>query len=225
MATVADIKRKIDTLLTVSASGMKLQLNSNTLDRAYEAYIFSLCKVAVERAGVTVNLRGIKSRGTPKTLVFRGAPGYMDSLAQDFCYAYCELNGKEFEIHLDVQYEGCSSALHEIDVSVYEHESAEKIRNTGKIPKSDKLIMMFECKFYDKSIVSTNVARAFAGLVQDCRGNKVNAFASNNGSDNLKKYFSNKYNIEPFIDLDSTNVNAEGRFIRVIEQALRKWAI
>lgn len=225
MARVADIKRKIDTLLTVSASGIKLKLNSNTLDRAYEAYIFSLCKVAVERAGGTVNLRGIISGGTPTTLVFRGAPGHMHSSAQDYCYAYCELNGKEFEIHLDVQYGGSSGALHEIDVSIYDHKSAENIRRTGNIPKSDKLIMMFECKFYDTSIVSTNVARAFAGLVQDCRGNRVNAFASNNGSDNLKRYFSNKNNIEPFIDLDSTNVNAEERFIRVIEQALRKWAI
>ena len=124
-----------------------------------------------------------------------------------------------------VQYEGCSGAIHEIDVSLYDHISAEKIRREGKIPRSDKVIMIFECKFYDRSTVSTDMARGFAGLVQDCKGNKINAFVANNGSENLKKYFSNKSNIEPFTDLDAVNKDAEERFIRVIEQSLRKWAI
>lgn len=225
MATIDDLKRKIDKLLKMSSRAMCLQLNSNTLERAYEAYVFSLCKTAVQRAGGVVTLCGINSGANPPTLVFRGSPGYMYSKSQDYCYAYCELNGKEFEIHLDVQYEGCSGAVHEIDVSVYDHAAADKIRETGSIPKSDKVIMIFECKFYDKSIVSTDEARGFAGLVQDCRGNKVNAFVANNGSDNLKKYFSNKNNIEPFTDLDAANKGAEDRFIRVIEQSLRKWAI
>lgn len=225
MATLTDLKSKIDILLKMSSGSMKMRLNSNTLERAYEAYVFSLCKVAVEQAGGTVTLCGINSGINPATLVFRGAPGYMHSNSQDYCYAYCTLNGKEFEIHLDVQYEGCSGAIHEIDVSIYDHVSANKIRCDGKIPRSDKVIMIFECKFYDRSIVSTDMARSFAGLVQDCKGNILNAFVSNNGTKNLKKYFSNKNNIEPFIDLEAVNQEAEERLIRYIEQKLRKWAI
>lgn len=225
MPTINDLKRKIDDLLQLSLNAMQIQLNSNTLERAYEAYVFSLCKVAVEKAGGTVKLRGATGSASPKTIVFRGAPGQMYSTAQDFCYAYCRLNGKEFEIHLDVQYEGCSGAVHEIDVSVYDHAAAEKIRQKKEVPKSDKLIMIFECKFYDGSEVSTNMARGFAGLVQDCKGNKVNAFVANKGSVNLKKYFSNKSNIEPFTDLDAVNGDVEERFVRVMEHSLRKWAI
>lgn len=225
MASTKDIESKIDDLLQLSVRKMTKKFNSNRLDSLYEAYVFSLCKKAVEKANGTVILRGIKSGDNPATLVLRGSPGYMHSTNQDYCYAYCKLNGKEFEIHLDVQYEGNSGAVHEVDISVYDHKAAEKIRSEKSIPKSDKVIMVFECKFYVKSIVSTDMARGFVGLVHDCKGNKVNAFVANNGSDNLKRYFSNKQNIEPFTDLDAANENAEDRFIRVLEQDLRKWAI
>lgn len=225
MATKADIETKIDRLLTLGKKVLTLKLNSDTIERAYEVYIFSLCKKAVEMAGGTVWLKGMKSVGPKKTVIFRGAPGNMASDAQDFCYAECELNGKEFEIHVDVQYEGTSGATHEIDVSIYDHGTAAKVRTCGKIPKTNKLLLIFECKFYTRSMPSTGLARGFAGLVKDCPSNKLSAFVANNGSVNLKKYFSNKGNLEPFVDLDPSNKAAEDRFLRSIEQTLRKWAI
>jgi len=226
MATIDEMKREIATLLRIPEVRTGLQLNSNTIERAYEAYILALCKKAVIEAGGNATLRGINSGDNPNPIVFRGAPGDMSSRDQDFCYVYCELNEKEFEIHLDVQYEGSSGASHEIDVSIYNSASAETVRNTRRLPKTNNnLLMTFECKFYTRSIPSTGLARGFAGLVKDCSSNRLNAFVSNNASQNLKKYFSNKNNLEPFVDLDPVNQSSEDRFVRTIEQALRKWAI
>jgi len=100
--TKAEIKTKIDRLLQITSTSQVLTLGANTIERAYEAYIWSLCKQAVEEAGGTAILTGILSGRTPKSIVLRGAPGNMASQAKDFCYIDCELGDKKFEIHLDV---------------------------------------------------------------------------------------------------------------------------
>jgi len=226
MVTKGEIKREITSLLQNSKVKTGLRLNSDTIERAYEAYILALCKKAVIEADGTAILRGIVSGDNPNPIVFRGAPGDMSSRDQNFCYVYCKLNEKEFEIHLDVQYQGSSGASHEIDVSIYSAQSANTVRSTRRLPKTNNnLLMTFECKFYTRSTPSTGLARGFAGLVKDCSANRLNAFVSNNASLNLKKYFSNKHNLEPFVDLDPANKASEDRFVRTIEQALRKWAI
>lgn len=219
-----DIKKKIDTLLSLSVASQVLSLNSDTVERAYEAYIWSLCKCAVESAGGTATLMGINSGANPSTVVLRGAPGNMDSTAQDYCYILCELNGKEFEIHVDVKYEGSSKAIHEIDVSMCNHDGAEAVRLTRRLPKASKLIVIIECKFYTASTPGAAQGREFVGLISDCSRGKLNAFVSNKASENLDKYFSNNKKLQPFTDLDPADKDAEERFIRNVEQALRKWA-
>ena len=124
MATAQELtalQAAINGLLALPAAQQLLQLNSNTCERAFEAYVFSLCSEAVRRAGGTVSTIGIQSGPQPAIVVFRGAPGSMASIDQDFAYADCSLNGRRFEIHVDVEYQGSSGALHEIDVSVCDH--------------------------------------------------------------------------------------------------------
>jgi hypothetical protein len=48
---IAILQAAIMTLLNLPAAGQLLNLNSNTCERAYEAYVFSLCCKAVRRAG------------------------------------------------------------------------------------------------------------------------------------------------------------------------------
>src|SRR5262245_58768378 len=122
----------ISDLLDLHAAQQLLQLNSNTCERAFEAYVFSLCCEAVRRAGGSVILSGIRSGPQPATVVFRGAPGSMASKNQNFAYASCLLNQKKFEIHVDVEYQGTSGALHEIDVSVCDRNHADAVRRTGR---------------------------------------------------------------------------------------------
>ena len=76
---LAALQAAIIRLLNLPAAQQLLRPNSNTCERAYEAYVFSLCCEAVRRAGGTVQLTGIRSGSQPNPVVFRGAPGSMAS--------------------------------------------------------------------------------------------------------------------------------------------------
>jgi hypothetical protein len=224
-AELASLRLAIENLLALPAAGQLLQLNSNTCERAYEAYTFSLCCEAVRRAGGTVETRGIRSGPNPNPVVFRGAPGAMYSTDQDFAFARCILKQKVFEIHVDVEYQGTSGALHEIDVSVCIGAHADAVRSGRRTPGATrgKLVMAFECKFYD-STPGVSLGRTFVGLIADCGSLQLNGFISNLPSDGLRMYFSKKSRPEPFLGLSPLDASSEERFIRNVEQRLRKWA-
>ena len=223
MATLDELKQAIDNLIGLSVANKLLQLNSDTCERAYEAYVLSLCAVAVQNAGGTIALVGINSGPNPPTVVFRGAPGDMASRAQDFCYIDCVLGRKRFEIHVDVVYEGQSGASHEIDVSMCEAAHAQDVRQTGRAPRTNKyLIAAIECKFY-QSTPGVALARTFVGLVKDCSTNRLNAFVSNQTSRGLDSFLSTSWAPKPFTDLTALNPPSERRFVANVEQVLRQW--
>lgn len=223
MATLIDLKQAIDNLLGLSASGRLLQLNSNTCERAYEAYVLSLCAEAVRSAGGSATLTGIKSGPNPAVVVLRGGPGDMASKGQDFCYVDCILRRKRFEIHADVEYEGQSGASHEIDVSICEASHAQDVRQSGRAPRTNKnLIAAIECKFYE-STPGVALARTFVGLIKDCSPNRFNAFASNKTSRGLDSFLSTTWAPKPFTDLTALDPLSESRFVANVEQVLRQW--
>ena len=223
MTTLTELKNSVDTLLGVPSLSAILQLNSNSCERAYEVYIFGLCIEAVRRASGTVNLVGIQSGMNPSPIVFRGAPGSMASTDQDYCYAECILGDERFEIHVDVEYEGQSSATHEIDVSICEATHCQNVRMTRRLPRTRKnLIMLFECKFYS-SPLGVSLARTFVGLRDDCSSYQLSGFVSNLTSQNVKNYLSKKGRPKPFTPIPS-NTDSEELFIRSIEGELRRWA-
>jgi hypothetical protein len=138
MATKQDLKDAIDTLLGLAAAGRLLQLNSDTVERAYEAYVLSLCADAVRRCGGTAVPTGVVSGPSPQVIVFRGAPGSMASRGQDFCFVDCTLGPKRFELHVDVIYEGQSGANHEIDVYACLRSHAQDVRQSGEPQEQTK---------------------------------------------------------------------------------------
>jgi hypothetical protein len=224
-AHMAPLLAAINDLLDLPASKQLLQLNSLTCERAFEAYVFALCCEAVRRAGGTAELTGIKSGTKPNPVVFRGAPGSMASRTQNFVYAACELNQKRFEVHVDVEYQGTSGALHEIDVSLCDENHAQAVRTTRGTPKTagKKLLMAFECKFYD-SKPGVLLGRTFVGLISDCGSLRLEAFVSNIPSDKLLQYLSKSSRPEPFLGINPLAPASEERFILYVEQVLRKWA-
>jgi hypothetical protein len=223
--TYQEAKNHLEQLLNLPATGQLLQLNSQTTERAYEAYVAGLVAQAARDAGGISEIRGINTGASPQTLVFRGGPGNMDSRDQNYCFFFCQLNGHEFEIHLDTKYVGSSDAIHEIDVSVFDHQTAERIRTQGGIPKAaSKLRMAIECKFYDQEPGAV-LARTYVGLVHDCTGQEFRGFVANRGGRNLRRYLSKRGRPEPFLDLVPGDTSSEERFKRTIEQCLRKWAV
>jgi len=222
MATFKDLYDAVQDILSNPVVASSLQLNSATRERAFEAYVFSLMIKAVKQASGTVTIMGIKTGQNPNPVVFRGSPGHMSSQAQDFAYAECSLNSKEFEIHLGVQYVGTSNALHEVDVSLFDHDRADQIRFQRILPSTRNLRAAVECKFYDSNLGVT-LGRTFVGLVSDLGGLKIKSFASNGRSSGLADYFSKSDRPNPFFALTPLRPDVEDRFVRSVEQDLRKW--
>lgn len=225
MANLNDLRTAIDRLLGISAAGQLLKLNSNTDERAYEAYVFSLCCEAVRKAGGTATLVGALSGPNPPRLIFRGGPGSMASTNQDFCHARCQIRNGECEIHVDIEYTGNSGASHEIDVSLYDGERADDVRASNGSPRTNNnLIGAIECKFY-KSRPGVVPARTFVGLLSDCSTNRIRAFVSNKSTNGIDLFMATNRRPAPFNDLTPLNADAEDRFVRVIEHKLRQWSI
>jgi hypothetical protein len=225
VSTLPDLQSAIDRLLALPATGQLLQLNSATCERAYEAYVFSLCLQAVKDAGGSATMRGINSGANPVTVVFRGSPGRLSSTDQDYCYADCRMGGKTFEVHVDVTFEGQSGATHEIDVSIINARHAQDARSTGRLPRTNKhLICAFECKFYSSQPPGVALARTFVGLTRDCSANRLNGFVANRATASLNQYLSTSWAPKPFTDLSPLSPNSERRFIANIEQILRQWS-
>lgn len=222
---LAQLTAAIKALLNLPASRALLKLNSATCERAFEAYIFALCCQAVRRAGGSFELHGINSGASPNPVVFRGAPGSMASTSQDFAYAKCQLNQKRFEIHVDVEYQGTSGALHEIDVSLCDENHAVAVRTTNGTPKTSggKLLMAFECKFYEET-PGVALGRTFVGLISDCGTLRLKALISNLASDKLRQYLSKPSRPQPFLGTGPFSRPTANRFISCVEQELRKWA-
>lgn len=224
MATLSDLRNAVESALDLPAAGATLQLNSNTRERAFEAYVFSLLVQAVRQAGGSAIIVGIRTGQAPSTVVFRGGPGRLGSQSKDYAYATCSLGGKHFELHVDVQYEGGSGAIHEVDVSVYDHRTADQMRqNQNQFAKSSKLYGAFECKFYD-STLGTVLGRTFVGLVADCGQMRMRAFCSNGPSPSLAKYLQPQNRPDLFLRLSPLRDVVEERFLNYFEQEFRQWA-
>lgn len=224
MPSLADLRNAIDQILGLSGIPATLQLNSPTRERAFEGYIFSLLVRAVRQADGTATLVGRNSGPNPAVVVFRGGPGLLGSTAQDFVYAQCQLGTKEFELHVDVQYEGSSEAIHEVDVSIYDRDAADRIRSTPAVfAKTNKLHGAIECKFYD-STLGTTLGRTFVGLVDDCGGLEFKVFATNGLSQGLVRYFTPKKRPNRFFRLSPLRPGKETEFVEFAKQVLSKWA-
>ena len=222
MATLKELTDAVTKVLSNSAAKVSLQLNSPTRERAFEAYVFSLLIKAVTQAGGSVVIVGINSGQSPNPIVLRGSPGHMSSTSQDFAYAECALNGKEFELHLGVQYIGTSNALHEVDISMFDHERADQIRLDGILPNTRNLRAAIECKFYDSNLGVT-LGRTFVGLVSDLGGLKIKSFVTNGRSSGLADYLSKSDRPDPYFALSPLRPDVADRFVRSVEQDLRKW--
>jgi len=134
------------------------------------------------------------------------------------------LNDKEFEVHVDVEYLAGSQAVHEIDVSLFDHASAERVRTPpSSMPGTRPLRGAIECKFYDSSL-GTALGRTFVGLVADCGSLVVKAFVTNGTSTGIANYLRAGSRPTPFFNISPLVPTAADRFVGNVDQLLRQWA-
>lgn len=183
MTTTSELLTSIRASLGPSISP-SLNLASDTSD-IFEAYVFSLVIDAAKNEGATVDYKNVYG-ATPTTFVFRTSPGYIFSRAHPYTHAVLTfLRKSPLELHVGVRVVGKSGVLHECDVAVIEQSEAETCRRNQVPPRSAKVWIAVECKFYTTPL-QLLLARAFMGLVDDLSA-KNTIFVSNSQSESLEK--------------------------------------
>lgn len=224
MATKADLDQAIANLLSMPASGTAVLLSNDVAEKAYEAYVFSLCLRAAREMGCTPVLKSVLGTTNPNPFVFRGAPGQIHSKYKDYGYAEFSVKGDKFEVHAGVEFEGTSKTTHELDVSVMKAEEAERCRKIPSDPAVSALVGAWECKFYGGSL-QKHLGRAFVGLVDDAGTViRLSGLCSNSDSAQLRLYFKPQRRPFPHFKLSPLNKSNEDVFVNALKGELKKMA-
>jgi hypothetical protein len=157
---------------------------ASALSDLFEAYVYSIVLDAARDLGAQIEYRNLA--GATTQFVFRTSPGFIFSKAQPYTYAVIALpDSALLEAHLGIRVAGKSDVLHECDVAVLHRSEAETCRQNSVDPRSAKLIMAVECKFYTVSL-PLGLARSFIGLSVDMRADSCH-FVVNTSSDTIEK--------------------------------------
>ena len=139
--------------------------SSSALGDLFEGYILSILLDAATELGGQIEYRNIS--GTTNQFLFRTSPGFIFSTAQAYTYAVIAFsNCPVLEAHVGVRVAGKSDVLHECDLAVLPQAEAQTCRQNMVHPRSAKLILAIECKFYTVSL-PLDLARSFVGLGVD----------------------------------------------------------
>jgi hypothetical protein len=188
MATATDLLNQIRVILG-SAISPSLTTSSDTSD-IFEGYVFTLVLEAARTEGATITYRDVNGN-TPSVFIFRTSPGYIFSTSQLYTHAVISFSNRPFlEAHIGVRVLGRSGVLHECDVAVIEQAEAETCRQRQVPPRSSKVLIATECKFYSTPL-QLNLARAFIGLTTDLSAAK-SVFVTNSFSSSLEKLLSGR---------------------------------
>lgn len=224
MTTKADLENAIASMLATPVGSAVYSLSNDVAEKAYEAYVFSLCLRAARELGCMPVLKSIEGKKYPNPFVFRGAPGQIHSKYKDYGYAEFSVKGDKFEVHAGVEFEGTSKTTHEVDVAVMKAEEAERCRKIPADPAVSALIGAWECKFYGGSL-QKHLGRAFVGLVDDAGTViRLSGLCSNSDSPQLRLYFKPQRRPFPHFKLSPLNKSNEDVFVNTLKGELKKMA-
>ncbi|MDM0112769.1 hypothetical protein QTI66_11470 [Variovorax sp. J22R133] len=163
---------------------------ASALSDVFEAYVLILVIRAARAEGGKVSF--VRRDGSPATeLLLRTSPGFIYSTAQNYTHAVIEFNSRPtLEVHAGIKVAGKSRVLHELDVAVLDRAEAENCRLNRVSPRSSKVNVGIECKFYSSSL-QLHLARGFIGLVTDLSVNTP-FFVTNTTSASVEKLLSHR---------------------------------
>lgn len=203
-----------------SLSGANLNKASAGED-LYEAYIWSLVLEAARNEGATVRLRD-RFGAQPAAYWFRTSPSNIYSVAHNYCHAEIEFPGRPIlEAHIGIYVAGRSLVEHECDVVVLSKSEADICRASSVQPRSGKIILTAECKYYISSNIGINLGRSFLGFLHDIyKGDRF--FVATSDSRSVSKLFS-KHNSEYELGLSPLDSRIEGRLRGSFEKTFRDY--
>lgn len=123
--------------------------------------------------------------------MFRTSPGYIFSTTHPYTHSIITFARKApLEAHLGVRVVGKSGVLHECDVTVVDQSEAEMCRRELVPPRSFKVLIAVECKFYSTPL-QLHLAREFIGLTSDLSAQNP-IFVTNSSSESLERLLSGR---------------------------------
>jgi hypothetical protein len=163
---------------------------ATSLPDIFEAYVLTLIIRAARTEGGVVTYIG--RDGFPASaLLLRTSPGLIYSTAKNYTHAVIAFaNRPALEAHTGIKVAGKSGVLHEMDVAVLERAEAENCRRNSVSPRSSKVVLGAECKFYS-SALQLHLARGFLGLINDVSV-KSPFFVTNTNSTSVEKLLSHR---------------------------------
>jgi len=157
----------------------------------FEAYVFTLLIEAARAEHAQVTFQNVDGKSTP-TLTFRTSPGFIWSRAQPYTHAMILFPGKPaLEAHLGVYVTGNSGVLHEADVAVMYSDEAETCRRERVAPRSKRVVLGAECKFYS-TLPGLHLGRGFLGLCADMTGREL-FFVMNTTATSIERLLSHRH--------------------------------
>lgn len=151
----------------------------------FEAYIFALVLEAAMNEGANISFENISGMATTN-LVFRTSPGRIYSaqpptVTPPYTHAIISFpDTPQIELHQGIYISGRSDQVHECDIAAILRSEGVTCRNERVIPRSAKMVLAVECKFYSTGL-SIDLGRSFVGLTTDLR-NEDRFFISNTTS-------------------------------------------
>ncbi len=159
--------------------------STSAVNDVFEAYVWAIVVEASRNEGSTVTYRDISGNTVPE-LVFRTSPGAIYSSTNLYSYARIAFPGcPSIEAHIGIFVSGRSGVQHECDVAVIYQSEADTCRQSQVHPRSSKLLLSVECKFYSTNL-RIDLARSFLGLTEEIQ-QKDRFFVSNASSDSVSK--------------------------------------
>jgi hypothetical protein len=179
-----EIRTTLGTSITPSLT------SASAVSDIFEAYVLSLVIQAAEAEDATISYQDVFGN-VPTNFVFRTSPGYIFSTAHPYTHAIITFSNRPpLEAHVGVRVVGKSRVLHECDVAVMEQAEAETCRQRQVPPRSSKVLIAVECKFYSTPL-QLYLARAFLGLASDLSVKEA-IFVTNTSSDSIEKLLSGR---------------------------------
>lgn len=158
-------------------------------DDLYECYVWSLLLEAAHRQGATIRL--MDGHGNLATsFYFRTSPSSIFSTLHNYCHAEIQFPRVPIlEAHIGIYVSGKSRVNHECDVAVVDQDEANTCRANNVHPRSSKVLLSIECKYYLSSTLGVGLGRSFLGLIEDIY-TEGRFFVSTQNKGSVDKLFS-----------------------------------
>lgn len=195
---------RVDELLDELRVNLRAAVSYSTVSQVndvYEGFLFSLVVDTARRSNAAIHYEDVEGNKT-HYLVFRTTPGRIYSRAHDYTHAVVRFgNAPVLEVHVGVQVQGSSGAMHECDVVVLDAEEAALCRRERTFPRVAKCLLAIECKYYTAHL-PLGQARGFVGLSMDMGSRVHSLFVANIASGSVTTYLTGRSNRKIFRELN-----------------------